>query len=83
MAVARAELVDALAEKVGTEPLTAAEIEAVLALAAVVAHGTGDRTTAPLASYLAGVAAAGAPDRGASLDELRRFAAELAPAPDG
>jgi len=80
MAADRAELVDALAAHVGTPPLTAGEIESVLALAAVAAHGTGDRTTAPLASFLAGIAAAGAEDRIATLDEIRRRTAELAPA---
>jgi hypothetical protein len=54
----------------------------VLALAAVAAHGTGDRTAAPLASFLAGVAAAGAEDRVAILDELRRHVAEDSTAPD-
>ena len=53
MGDARSELIDALAEYVGVAPLTPAEIESVLSLAAVAAHGTGDRTTAPLASFLA------------------------------
>jgi Domain of unknown function (DUF6457) len=73
----RAEVIDALAERVGTRRLTAAEIESVLALAAVAAHGTGDRTTAPLASFLAGVAAAGSEDRSTLLDELRRHVADV------
>jgi hypothetical protein len=68
----RAEVIDALAERVGTPPLTAAEIESVLALAAVAAHSTGDRTTAPAASFLAGIAAATAHDRVALLDKRRR-----------
>jgi Domain of unknown function (DUF6457) len=80
MGDARANLIDGLAEHVGVAPLTATEIESVLALAAVAAHGTGDRTTAPLASFLAGLAAAKADDRAASLDEVRRRAAELVPA---
>jgi len=75
----RGKVIDALAERIGTSPLTPGEIESVLALAAVVAHGTGDRTTAPLASFLAGIAAAASQDRAASLDELRRYAAEIAP----
>ncbi len=79
MAATRAELIDGLAEHIGTTPLTSGEIEACLALAAVAAHGTGDRTTAPLASFLAGVAAAGSDDRSTTLDEIRRRAAELAP----
>lgn len=82
MADRRAEVIDALANRVGTRSLTEAEIESVLALAAVAAHSTGDRTTAPLASFLAGVAAAGAEDRVTLLDELRRHVAELA-APSG
>jgi len=81
MTEARAELVDALAARIGTAPLTEGEIEAILTLAGDVAHGTGDRTTAPLASFLAGIAAAGAPDRIAAVDELRRHAEELAPRP--
>ncbi len=79
MGDARANLIDGLAEHVGVAPLTPTEIESVLALAAVAAHGTGDRTTAPLASFLAGLAAAKADDRAGSLDEVRRRAAELAP----
>lgn len=82
MTAARGELVDALAARIGTSPLTAGEIESVLTLAGVVAHGTGDRTTAPLASFLAGIAAANAPDRVATLDEIRRYATELAPPPE-
>jgi uncharacterized protein DUF6457 len=77
----RTEIVDALADHVGTRRLTEAEIESVLALAAVAAHGSGDRTTAPLASFLAGAAAAGAEDRVPLLDELRRHVAELTSAP--
>ena len=81
MGDARGNLIDALAQHIGVAPLTPAEIESVLALAAVAAHGTGDRTTAPLASFLAGLSAAQAEDRVASLDEIRRRAAELAPPP--
>jgi hypothetical protein len=81
MGDARANLIDALAQHIGVAPLTPVEIESVLALAAVAAHGTGDRTTAPLASFLAGLSAAKAEDRVASLDEVRRRAAELAPPP--
>ena len=79
MAAERTALTNALAEHIGTAPLTPAEIDAVLRLAAVAAHGTGDRTTAPLASFLAGIAAATADNRVASVDELRRRATELAP----
>jgi uncharacterized protein DUF6457 len=80
MTADRTEVTDALAAHVGTAPLMPGEIDSVLALAAVVAHGTGDRTTAPLAAFLAGIGAASAPDRAAALDEIRRRAAELAPA---
>ena len=78
----RADVINGLATRVGVPPLTSSEIESVLSLAAVAAHGTGDRTTAPLASFLAGLAAAGATDRGATLDEARRYVAELAPTPE-
>ena len=81
MTATRAELADALAVHIGAPPLTEAEIESILELAGVAAHGTGDRTSAPLASYLAGIAAADATDRGASLAEIRRVAAEVAPPP--
>ncbi len=83
MSATRADLIDALASHIGTPSLTPAEIEAVLSLAAVAAHGTGDRTAAPLASFLAGVAAADSEDRAATLEEVGRRAAELAPAPEG
>ena len=79
MGDARTDLIDALAENIGVAPLTPAEIESLLSLAAAAAHGTGDRTTAPLASFLAGLAAAGSQDRAASLDENRRRVAALAP----
>ncbi|HYB29689.1 MAG TPA: DUF6457 domain-containing protein [Solirubrobacteraceae bacterium] len=52
--------------------LTQAEIESVLALAAAAAHGTGDRTSAPLASFLAGVAASGTEHRTDMLDRIRQ-----------
>jgi len=82
MADARTELIDGLAKHIGVPSLSASEIESVLALAAVAAHGTGDRTSAPLASFLAGIAAATSGDRVAALDEARRTAAELAPPPE-
>jgi hypothetical protein len=82
MSDARTHLIDALAEGIGVVRLTSTEIESVLSLAAVAAHGTGDRTAAPLASFLAGIAAAGSQDRAASLDETRRRVAELAPPAD-
>jgi len=79
---ARTELINGLAAHVGVPALTPAEIESVLALAAVAAHGTGDRTSAPLASFLAGIAAAKTGDRVAALDDARRTTAELAPVPE-
>jgi len=79
MAKTRAELVDGLAERAGVPALTAAESESILALAAVAAHGTGDRTSAPLVSFLAGLSAASTGDRTQALDSFRRLAAEIAP----
>jgi hypothetical protein len=79
MAVARADLIDALAKNLGAPPLTPSEIEAILSLAAVAAHGTGDRTSAPLVSFLAGITAATSTDRVTTLDDVRRRVAELAP----
>lgn len=77
MADPRTDLTAAIAEHVGAPPLSSDEIEAILSLAAVAAHRTGDRTSAPLTSYLAGIAAASASDRTASLDDLRRIAADV------
>jgi len=77
MATTRSDLIEALADHIGTATLTEGEIETCLALAAAAAHGTGDRTSAPLASFLAGVAAAGSDDRGATLDEMRRYVAAV------
>ena len=83
MAASRGDVIAELASQIGTPPLVAAEIDSVLALAAAAAHGTGDRTTAPLATFLAGVAAAASDDRVALLDELRRRTVELAPSSAG
>jgi hypothetical protein len=77
MTVARGELIDGLANQLGLPPLTPAEIESVLALAAAAAHGTGDRTSAPLASFLAGVAAASTEDRTELLDRVRQQAGAI------
>ena len=79
MAKTRAELIEGQADRSGVPPLTAGETESILALAAVAAHGTGDRTSAPLVSFLAGLSAASADDRTQALDRFRRLAAELAP----
>src|SRR5690349_10603453 len=77
MGNARSELLEALAADLGVGPLAAPEIESLLSLAAVAAHGTADRTAAPLASFLAGLAAATSPDRAASVEDTRRRVAEL------
>jgi hypothetical protein len=82
MPATRSDLIKALVAHVDTTPLTENEIEACLALAAVAAHGTGDRTTAPLASFLAGIAASRSDDRATTLNELRDYAASIAPAPE-
>jgi len=79
MTDARAPLIDGLATHLEVPPLTPSEIESILALAAVAAHGTGDRTSAPLVSFLAGAAAAKSGDRRTALDDARRTTAELAP----
>ena len=61
-----------LAEAVGAAAkeyeLGPGEIERLLELARVAAHDSGDRTNAPLVSYLVGLAHGRNPDR--SLDEL-------------
>ncbi|HUO71333.1 MAG TPA: DUF6457 domain-containing protein [Solirubrobacteraceae bacterium] len=82
MTDARTDLIEALAKDLGSAPLSQPEIDAILSLAAVAAHGTGDRTAAPLASFLAGVAAAGADSRVATIDRARKRAGELS-APGG
>ncbi len=82
MADARGDLIDQLAAQIGTRTLTPSEIESVLKLASVAAHGTGDRTAAPLASFLAGIAAADAQDRISSLNEICEQAAKIAPQAD-
>jgi Domain of unknown function (DUF6457) len=72
MAETRDGLIEALAKQLGLSPLTPTEIDSVLSLAAVAAHGTGDRTSAPLVSFLAGQAAAGTQDRIDVLDRARQ-----------
>ena len=49
---------DAFADAVGVARTTADDRAAVLDLARVVAHGTGHRADAPVAAYVAGLAAA-------------------------
>ncbi len=60
-----AEAVGAAAEEYELGP---GEIERLLELARVAAHDSGDRTNAPLVSYLVGLAHGRNPER--SLDEL-------------
>ncbi len=57
MADARSELIRAVAHGLGVAPLDDDEVDAVLELAGAAAHGTGDRTAAPLCCFLAGMAA--------------------------
>lgn len=77
MADPRSELLEVLAGEVGVAPLSGAEVDALLDLASVAAHGTGDRTSAPLTTFLAGIAAAGGGDRLGSVARLRERTAEL------
>jgi hypothetical protein len=79
---ARGNLIDQLADQIGAPPLTQDEVDAILELAAEAAHGTGDRTSAPLASFLAGIAAAGGDDRVGTIKRLRDHAAAIAPRSD-
>jgi hypothetical protein len=67
----RGELLDHLASELAVAPLTAVEIDALLDLAGAAAHGTGERTSAPLTTFLAGLAAAAATDRMACIEKLR------------
>lgn len=76
MAEPRDELIDALANQLGLQPLNQAEVESVLALAATAAHGTGDRTSAPLVSFLAGLAVGDA-NREDVLDRIRQKAGAI------
>ncbi|MGD0197298.1 MAG: DUF6457 domain-containing protein [Solirubrobacteraceae bacterium] len=79
MTPTRADLVDHLAERAGLTPLTTTEIEAALDLAGAAAHGTGDRTSAPIACFLAGLAAADFESRDACIAAFRDRTAEFAP----
>ncbi len=71
----------ALGSRAGTPALGAEEADAILELARVVAHEV-QRRFAPLASYVAGVAAAAIPDSAERVSAIRRLTAtvrELAP----
>jgi len=69
---ARTEVANLLAERVGSRRLTSAEVEAILGLAGAAAHRAGDRTAAPLASFLAGLGVRDRDDWADAVDELRR-----------
>lgn len=75
MAETRAELVEAVARELGVPPLHEEEIDAVLDLAGAAAHGTGDRTAAPLCCFLAGLVAG--TERGEALERVRAFVGEV------
>jgi hypothetical protein len=57
----------AAAERIGAEGVSARDAEALLDLARIAAHTSGDRRNAPLLCYLVGVAVG----RGADLEQLR------------
>lgn len=82
MTAARTDLIEALAKEIGASPLTEPEIDSILELAAVAAHGTGDRTSAPLASFLAGIVAARAQSRVDSIERVRQHTDALTARPD-
>jgi len=73
----RAELVAGLASTLGVSALSSAEIDAVLDLAGAAAHGTGDRTSAPLVSFIAGLAAQGDGNRLAFVEQVRQQTAQI------
>lgn len=78
MADARSKLIEAVAQELGVPPLDEREIDAVLTLAGAAAHGTGDRTAAPLTCFLAGLVA-GSAGRAETLERVRVHVAEVAP----
>jgi len=69
MTEARSKLIEAVAKKLDVAPLTEEEVDSVLTLAGDAAHGTGDRTAAPLCCFLAGMAAGA--DRMEALERVR------------
>ena len=64
------EWIDAFCARLGAEPPSAEECDAVLALAGVAAHAS-ERIAAPIACWIAG-------RHGVSLEEAMRIARELA-----
>jgi hypothetical protein len=65
---ARRQLAEAVGGEAGDYDLSPADVERILELARVAAHESGDRTNAPLISYLVGLAHGRNPDR--KLDDL-------------
>jgi Domain of unknown function (DUF6457) len=65
---ARQSLAEAVEESGADYELSPADVERLLELARVAAHESGDRTNAPLISYLVGLARGRHPDR--TLEEL-------------
>ena len=65
---ARGRLAEAVGEDVAAYELSEADVERILDLARVAAHESGERTNAPLLSYLVGLAHGRNPER--SLKEL-------------
>lgn len=65
----REQWVQAFAERIGLEPPAAEEIDVVLALARISAHGS-EKTTAPVSCWLAGRS-------GRPLDELLRIGRDI------
>lgn len=78
MADARSKLIEAVALELGVPPLDESEVDAVLTLAGAAAHGTGDRTAAPLTCFLAGLAA-GSAGRAETLARVRAHVVEVTP----
>lgn len=72
MADPRSELIEAVARVLHVSALDETEVDAVLSLAGAAAHGTADRTAAPLTCYLAGLAASDA-DRAQVLARVHAF----------
>ena len=64
---ARAKLAAAVGEDAAAYDLTRAEMDALLELARIAAHDSGERTNAPLLCYLVGLAHG---RHGGSLDDL-------------
>jgi len=78
MADARSKLIETVARTLGVPPLDEREIDAVLTLAGAAAHGTGDRTAAPLTCFLAGLAT-GSAGRAETLERVRVHVTETTP----